>query len=172
MTLLSTVFATAVSLSQPAPVNQSLQIAAYLRWGLTVHIAPSQTIGGLGGGAGVRFSFSKIWLAQVDCSYLGLIGHAGEVRFGGGLQRPGLWSPAALGTISILFGERLSFRTAEHPWPSSGPVITGGISLAPLRFTKDNRTVSIFELGLGIKPDFPGVGITYSVGILEIGHTF
>jgi len=172
MTLWATVLATAVALPQPAPVNQPLRIAAYLRSGLTVHIAPSQTIGGLGGGAGVRFSFPKFWLAQVDCSYLGLIGQAGELRFGGGVQRPGLWNPAALGTISILFGERLSFRTAEHPWPSSGPVITGGISLAPLRFTKDNRTVSMFELGIGIKPDFPGLGVTYSVGILEIGHTF
>lgn len=177
MTIWATMLATAVALPQPAPAPApasapDVRVAAYLRSGLTVHIAPSQTIGGLGGGPGIRFSFPKRWFVQADLSYLGLIGNAGELRFGGGVQRSGLWTPSAIATISMLFGERFSFRTAEHPWPSSGPVITGGISLAPLRFTKDNRTVSLFELGVGIKPDFPGVGLTYSVGILEIGHTF
>lgn len=170
MTILATVLATTITVPQPA--TPPMRIAAYLRAGLSVHSAPSQTIGGLGGGAGIRVSFPKFWLAQADLNYYGLIGHVGEVRLGGGIQRPGLWNPAALGMVSILFGQRLSFRTADHPWPSSGPVVSAGISLAPLRFSHKNYTASVLELGLGIKPDLPGVGMTYSIGLLEIGHSF
>jgi hypothetical protein len=170
MTIWATVLATTMTVPQPAA--PPVRIAAYLRSGLTVHIAPSQTIGGLGGGVGVRLSFPKCWLAQADLNYLNLIGHVGELRFGGGIQRPGTWNPAALGTLSILFGDRLSFRTAEHPWPSSGPVVSAGISIAPLRFSRQNYTASVLELGIGVKPDFPGLGVTYSVGLLEIGHSF
>ncbi|HRI63259.1 MAG TPA: hypothetical protein PK156_03455 [Polyangium sp.] len=172
MTIWATLLATAISTPQPAPSIPPLRFAAYLRSGVTLHLAPSQSIGGLGGGAGVRFLYSNLWVAQADCNYFTLVGHVGEVRFGAGIQRPGLWSPAALGTISILFGERLSFRTADHPWPGAGPVVTGGIVLAPLRFIRDNQTISVLELGIGAKPDFPGVGLTYSIGILEIGRVF
>lgn len=171
MTMLATLLATSVALSPPN-VAPPYRVAAYLRSGLTVHIAPSQSTGGLGGGAGVRFSFANRWVAQADCNYYALVGHVGELRLGGGLQRPGLWSPVALATASVLFGDRFSFRTNEHPWPSNGPIVTGGITLAPLRFTQHQRTISVLELGIGIKPDLPGVGVTYSLGLLEIGHTF
>lgn len=172
MTIWATMLATAVALPQPAPSSPPLRFGAYLRSGVTVHLAPSQTMGGIGGGAGVRLFVSKLWIAQADLNYLTLVGNVGEIRFGAGIQRPGTWTPAALATISMLIGERLSFRTVEHPWPSVGPVVTGGILLAPLRFTHANRTISVLELGIGAKPDFPGTGITYSLGLLEIGTVF
>jgi hypothetical protein len=172
MTIWATVLATAVALPQPAQPSSTLRVAAYMRSGVTVHLAPSQTMGGIGGGAGLRLLFPKWWIAQADFNYLTLVGNVGEVRLGAGVQRPGMWTPAALASLSILFGDRLSFRTAEHPWPSVGPLVTGGISIAPLRFLYRNRTISVLELGIGAKPDFPGVGLTYSIGVLEIGNVF
>lgn len=172
MTIWATLLATALALPQPTPAKPPLRIGAYLRSGVTVHFAPSQTMGGVGGGAGVRLWYSKLWVAQTDWNFLTLVGRVAEWRIGAGIQRPGLWTPAALGTVSFLFGERLSFRTAEHPWPSTGPIVTGGLLLAPLRFTHEQRTISVLELGIGVKPDFPGTGITYSVGLLELGMVF
>ena len=172
MTIWATMLATAVALPQPAQTKTPLHFGVYMRSGLTVFLAPSQTMGGIGGGGGVRLWFADRWVVQADCNYLTLVGHVGELRIGGGIQRPGMWTPAALATISVLFGERLSFRTADHPWPSAGPVITGGITLAPLRFRHENQTISVLELGIGAKPDLPGVGLTYSVGLLEIGYVF
>jgi hypothetical protein len=172
MTIWATMLATVVALPQAAPADSTFRVGAYLRSGVTVHLAPSLTMGGMGGGAGVRLWFSKFWVAQADLNYLTLIGHVGEIRLGAGIQRPGMWTPAALANISFLIGDRLSFRTAEHPWPSVGPVVTGGINIAPLRFIYQNRTISVLELGIGAKPDFPGTGITYSLGLLEIGSVF
>jgi len=172
MTIWATMLATAVALPQPAQSNAAFRIGAYLRSGVTVHLAPSQTMGGMGGGAGVRLWFSNRWVAQADFNYLTLVGNVGEIRLGAGIQRPGMWTPTAMATVSMLIGDRLSFRTAEHPWPSVGPVVTGGITIAPLRFMHENRTISVLELGIGAKPDFPGAGITYSLGLLEIGAVF
>ncbi len=172
MTIWATMLATAVALPQPAQSSSPFRVGAYLRSGVTVHFAPSQTMGGIGGGAGMRLWFSNKWIVQADCNYLTLVGNVGEIRLGAGIQRPGMWTPAALGTISMLIGDRLFFRTAEHPWPTVGPVVTGGITIAPLRFFYANKTISVLELGIGAKPDFPGAGITYSIGLLEIGTVF
>lgn len=172
MTIWAAMLATAVALPQPAKSNSTIRIGAYLRSGVTVHLAPSQSMGGMGGGAGVRLWYSNRWIAQADFNYLTLVGNVGEIRLAAGIQRPGMWTPAALATISMLIGERLSFHTAEHPWPSVGPVVTGGITIAPLRFMHENRTISVLEFGIGAKPDFPGTGVTYSIGLLEIGIVF
>ncbi len=172
MTIWATLLATSIAVPQSSPVKEPFHWTAYLRSGVTVHVAPSQSTGGLGGGAGVRMSFAKPWFVQADFNYLTLVGHVGELRLAGGIQRPGLWNPAVLFNGSVLLGQRLSFRTAEHPWPTSAPIVTGGIVVAPLRFTQQNRTVSVLELGIGVKPDFPGVGVTYSLGLLEVGHLF
>lgn len=172
MTIWATVLATSIAAPQSVPSQERFQWTAYVRSGVTVHAAPSQSTGGVGGGAGVRMSFAKVWLAQADFNYLTLVGHVGELRLAGGIQRPGLWSPAALFNVSFLLGQRLSFRTPEHPWPTSAPIVTAGIVVAPLRFTQLHQTVSVLELGIGVKPDFPGVGVTYSLGLLEIGHVF
>jgi hypothetical protein len=162
----------ALLLCAPA-LAEDHQLSAYCRSGLTLYLSPARTAGGLGGGVGVRDTFRDRYLFQLDASYLSMLGNAFDLRLGAGLQRSGgTWAPSAMLVLSTLFGDRLAFLTPEHPTPIGGPALSLGLNVAPLRFTSGGTTVAVLELGVGVGSDFPGVGLSYRVGLLEVGASF
>lgn len=147
-------------------------LEAYLRAGARGYLSDARTIGGVGGGLGLRAHFDGPFFAQADVSYLAQIGNVADVRLGFGVQRAGTWVPSARLTLGALFGDRLSFLTPAHPTPVRGPVLTLGVAIAPLRWTNGTTTVSLLELELGMGSDFPGLGLAAGVGLLETSFRF
>lgn len=154
----------------PAP---SHRLSVYTTAGAQVYLSNARTIGGVGGGLGIRDTINGRFILQADASYLSLLGNAASVRVGAGVQHhSGTWAPAALLTVTTLFGEHLSFLTPEHPVRLTGPSVSLGVTLAPVRFELESVQVSVLQLGIGAGTDLPGLGLHYSVGLLEAGVTF
>jgi hypothetical protein len=148
------------------------RLSLYVRPGAGVYLSDARTVAGVGGGIGLRDTIRERFIAQLDVSYLLMAGNVGSVRLGLGMQRPGLWSPAAMVVFQGMFGDRFSFLTPQHPVPVRGPALSVGVSVAPARFTVGDTQVSLLELGIGVGSDFPGLGLAYSVGLAEVGLTF
>lgn len=144
----------------------------YLRTGARGYLSDARTMGGVGGGVGVRAQLGAPFFAQADLSYLTQIGNVADLRLGFGVQRSGTWAPSARLSVGSLFGDRLSFLTEAHPTPLRGPVLSLGIAIAPLRWTHGTTTVSVFELELGVGSDLPGLGLAVGVGLLETAFRF
>jgi hypothetical protein len=159
--------------TSPAPSEEAEaprhQLSLYGRSGVTAYLSAARTHGGVGGGFGVRDTVDGRWLLQVDASGLTGLGSALAVRVGAGVQRQGWWAPAALVSLTGLFGDRLDFLTPEHPVPVAGPSLGLGLTLAPARFTLGGAQVSVFELGVGVGTDRPGLGLLYGLTLLEVG---
>ncbi|PTL76999.1 hypothetical protein DAT35_45960 [Vitiosangium sp. GDMCC 1.1324] len=159
--------------ASPAPAEETMpprhQLSLYARSGATVYLSPARTHGGVGGGFGLRDTVDGRWLLQVDASGLTGLGSALAVRVGAGVQRQGWWAPAALVSLTGLFGDRMDFLTPEHPAPVAGPSVGLGLTLAPARFTLGRAQVSVFELGVGVGTDRPGLGLLYGLTLLEVG---
>jgi|GEM_PF-1711405 len=137
-----------------------------------VYLSDARTQGGVGGGVGVRDTLHERFILQADLNYLMMVGNVGALRLGAGVQRRGTYTPAALLTLTTLFGSHLSFLSAEHPTPVRGPGVALGVSLAPLRFSRAGMQLSLLELGVGIGNDLPGWGVSYQLGLLEVGTNF
>jgi hypothetical protein len=148
------------------------QFSVYTTAGAQVYLSDARSMGGVGGGLGIRDTLNDRFILQADFSYLSLLGNAASLRVGAGVQRGGTWAPAALLTVTTLFGEHLSFLTDEHPVRIQGPAVSLGITLAPVRFATEAVQVSVLQLGVGVGSDLPGLGIHYSLGLLEAGVTF
>ncbi|HSP78929.1 MAG TPA: hypothetical protein VLQ93_10385, partial [Myxococcaceae bacterium] len=127
---------------------------------------------GLGGGVGLRATLQERFILQADLSYLLSIKNVAALRLGAGLQRRGTYTPAVLVTLSALLGDRLAFLTPEHPEPVSGPAVALGVNLAPLRFTHEGTQISLLELGVGVGTELPGLGLSFQLGLLEVGVSF
>jgi hypothetical protein len=148
------------------------QLMFYGRTGGQVYLSSARTQGGLGAGVGLRDTIRERFILQGDLSYLMMLGNVGLLRLGAGVQRRGTYTPAVLLTLSTLVGDRLAFLTSEHPTPLQGPTMALGVSIAPLRFTHEGLQLSLLELGVGVGSDLPGWGLSYQLGILEVGTTF
>jgi hypothetical protein len=148
------------------------RLTLYGRAGAQVYLSSARTQGGLGGGLGLRDTIDERFILQADLSYLMMLGNVGLLRLGAGVQRRGTYTPAVLLTFSTLVGDRLAFLTPEHPTPLQTPVMALGVSLAPLRFSHEGLQLSLLELGVGVGSDLPGLGLSYQLGILEVGTTF
>ncbi|HLL53533.1 MAG TPA: hypothetical protein VK447_08310 [Myxococcaceae bacterium] len=176
--LASSVGGLAFAQETPAPPTVETKppahrLSLYAPVSLTVYTSPTRTAGGIGAGLGIRDTIDERFVLQADVSYLMVIGNAGEVRLGAGIQWPGgFYNPAVLVTLSGIFGDRLTFLTPEHPVPSYGPTVTLGLTLAPARFTVGSAQVSLLELGLGAGPELPGLGIAIHLRLLEVGAAF
>jgi hypothetical protein len=159
--------------TSPAPREEAEpprhQFSLYARSGAALYLSPARTHGGVGGGFGLRDTVGGRWLLQVDASGLTGLGSALAVRVGAGVQRQGWWAPAALVSLTGLFGDRLDFLTPEHPVPVAGPSVGLGLMLAPARVTLGRAQVSVFELGVGVGTDSPGLGLLYGLTLLEVG---
>ncbi len=155
--------------AQEAPTHQ---LSVYLRTGGGVLLSPSRSMGGFGGGVGVRDVIKDTVVLQVDVNYLAGLGHVALVRAGAGLQRAGTWSPAALVTASLLAGDHLAFRTDSVPNVSRGPAAAMGLTLAPLRFSGSGRSISVLEFGAAYGTDGISGGPVLQLGLLELGVSF
>lgn len=173
MKLLSGVLVALVAGSARAemPIERHV-FSLYGRMGGMAYLSEARTQGGVGAGVGVRDTVEERFILQADLSYLLMAGNVGALRLGAGVQRSGTYTPAALLTLSTLFGSQLTFLTARHPTPVTGPSVTVGVSLAPLRFSHAGMQLSLLELGVGVGPELPGWGLSYQLGLLEVGTTF
>jgi hypothetical protein len=166
----STLLVLSALASSPAPADVPRhQLSLYARSGATVYLSPARTQGGLGGGFGLRDTVDGRWLLQADVNGLTGLGSALAVRLGAGVQRQGMWSPAAWVSLTGVFGDRLDFLTPEHPVAVAGPALGLGLTLAPARFTLGSAQVSVLELGVGVGTDRPGLGLLYGLTLLEVG---
>jgi hypothetical protein len=156
----------------PAPAPAGHRFSVFTTAGAQVYLSPVRTMGGVGGGLGVRDTIDGRFILKADLSYLSMLGNTGSLRLGAGVQRRGLWAPAALLTVTTLFGEHLSFLTPEHPERPTSPAVALGVTLAPVRFELESVQVSVLQLGIGAGTELPGLGMNYSLGLLEAGVTF
>ena len=155
-----------------SPPESGHRFSAYVTTGAQVYLSDARTVGGVGGGLGLRDTVNDRLLLQADFSYLSLLGNAASVRVAAGVQRSGRYAPAALLTLSTLFGEHLTFLTTEHPTRVPGPALALGVMLAPVRFDLHSVQVSVLQLGVGVGSDLPGLGVQISLGLLEAAATF
>jgi hypothetical protein len=158
---------------EPAPASATAtpaehRLSLFFSAGGAAYLSDARTIGGIGGGIGVRDTFRERFILQAELNHLVGIGSVTEVRLGAGLQRRGLYSPAALLTLSGMFGEQLRFLTPEHPTPVTGPALSLGVTVAPARFTLDKVQFSLLSLGVGVGTELPGMGLAYRVGLVEV----
>ncbi|OJT21381.1 hypothetical protein BO221_26530 [Archangium sp. Cb G35] len=169
---LAVVLACATARAGPGPGDSPHRFTVYFTTGGAAYLSEARTFGGIGGGLGLRDTVGQYLLLQADVSYLMMVGNAGVLRVGAGLQRPGVYAPAALFTLSCFWGERLSFLTPQHPEPVAGPAVAAGLLLAPLRFVHDRTGVSLFQLNVGVGSDLPGAGLGLRVDVAEVGISF
>ena len=144
------------------------------RWYVTVatgaqaYLSPNRTMGGYGGGLGVRALFGKHLFAEADAAYLFEIGNVLALRVSAGLQRDGLWAPAALVSLGVLAGQQFTFFQPGGPTLGGVPAAWIGLAVAPLRFQLGRAQVSVLQLGLGVGTDLPGLGLAPQLQVLEI----
>jgi hypothetical protein len=154
------------------PPSPHHRLTAYVTAGAQVYLSDARTMGGVGGGVGIRDTLDNRFILQAELHYLSVLGNAAVIRVGAGVQRAGTYAPAALLTGSTLFGDRLSFLTPAHPTRIAGPAVTLGVTVAPIRFDLQSVQISVLQLGVGAGTDLPGLGVGYSLGLLEVGATF
>ena len=132
------------------------------------YLSDTRTMGGVGPSVGVRDVFRKVFLIEVDASYLFMIGNVVALRGGFGVQLPGFWSPAATANVSVLLGDRLSFLQPGKALPLGTPTASIGVTIAPLRFHTGPAIVSALQLGIGLGTEFTNWGPLISASLLEI----
>ncbi|HZH13425.1 MAG TPA: hypothetical protein VE057_03585 [Archangium sp.] len=159
-----------VPAQEPGPREH--QFTFYSRAGALAYLSDARTTGGAGAGVGLRDTLHERFILQADLSYLMMLGNVGVLRLGAGVQRSGTYTPAVLLTLTSFFGDRLAFLTPEHPTPVGKLAMALGVSVAPLRFTHQGLQMSLLELGVGVGSDLPGLGLSYQLGLLEVGTAF
>ena len=165
-------FAGLVGLASEARAHEaSFQLSAYCLAGADVYLSPARTVGGLGGGCGLRGTLHERFLFQADASYLTLLGNVASVRVGVGVQRRGLYSPAAWVMGGALAGQQLRLLAEPgRPWVA-GPAVWLGAAVAPLRWRLPRAEVSVLELGMGVGFESPQPGVVLHLGLLSVGVT-
>jgi hypothetical protein len=148
------------------------QLSVYTFGGAMFYLSDARTIGGAGGGLGIRDTVQDRFIFQADASYLTLIGNTFAVRLAAGIQRRGLYTPAIFAMLSSQLGDQIAFLSPEHPTAVTGPTLALGINLAPLRFTAGTAQVSLLEVGVSAGTDLPGLGLQYHLSVIEIGTSF
>ena len=148
------------------------RITAYVHSGVSLFLSDFRTMGGIGGGVGVRDTLNDRFILQADARYLLGLGNAVELRVGAGIQRQGTWTPAALVMVSGMAGGGMRFMTSARSTPVVAPALTVGLQLAPLRFTHSGTQFSLFELGVGVGSEWPGRGVSMHLTLLEAGTSF
>lgn len=144
----------------------------FARSSVTLYLADTRTMGGVGGGVGVRY-YPKPWLyVQGDFAARMMIGSVGEARVAVGVQRAGFCSPSVDVFVSSMFGDQLSFFLPDMPAPTLGPAIALGAEVHPLRFRKGGLMASALNVGLGVGLESGVSAFELQIGILEVGMRF
>ncbi|OJT25090.1 hypothetical protein BO221_11980 [Archangium sp. Cb G35] len=153
-----------------APVHR---FSVYSRGGVQAYLSPTRSTGMFGGSFGVRDIIQDRFILQADVGYLMNFGNVVPVQVAAGMQhRLGFYTPAALVTLTGFLGERVTFLDAEHPSVNRVPPIAAGVLLAPARFTLEGAQLSILEFGVGVSPEFPGLGVAYQLNLIDVGVSF
>jgi hypothetical protein len=159
-----------VALADAPEAPSAHQWSVYARSGLTAYLSSARTQGGLGGGVGLRDTVGSRWLLQADVNGLTGLGSVLAVRLGAGVQHTGgVWTPAALVSLTGLFGDQLGFLMPGETGVSRSPALGLGLTLAPARFTWGGAQVSLVELGVGGGVDGASRGLVYGLTLLEVG---
>jgi hypothetical protein len=148
------------------------RLTLYSQSAALFYLSDARTMGGVGGGLGLRATFRERCFVQAELHYLLGIGNTAALRLATGVQRRGTYTPAVLLSLSTLLGDGLTFLTPQHPTPVKGPAVSLGLSVAPLRFSSNGLHLSALELGAGLGTDLPGAGLAFQLGLLEVGTSF
>ncbi len=146
-----------------------------LRWLLTSHAgadiyhSEARTQGGIGGGIGSRLVLQNRWLVEASLGLLASAGSVEVVRVSAGIQWPSAYCPALLVGGRLMFGDAMHFLTVQHRVAQTGPSLSLGISLAPVRFRANHTELLFGSLYVGRGSDFPGSAWGYGVTLLEVG---
>ena len=153
------------------PPASSLRLSAYCLAGADLYLSSARTAGGLGGGCGVRGTLHERFLLQFDASYLTLLGNVASLRVGAGVQRLGVYAPAAWVMGGALAGQQLRFLAEPGSPLVTGPAPWLGVAVAPLRFRLPRAEVSVLELGVGVGLESSRAGLLLHLGLLSVGVT-
>lgn len=156
----------------PQAPPRSPRITLYSQSAALLYLSDARTMGGAGGGLGLRATFKERCFVQAELHYLLAIGNTAALRLATGVQRRGTYTPAVLLSLSLLMGDRLTFLTPQHPTPVKAPAVSLGVSVAPLRISSGGLHLSALELGVGVGTDLPGMGLALQLGLLEVGTSF
>ncbi|MFY0526170.1 hypothetical protein ACN28I_24495 [Archangium gephyra] len=157
---------------QPAAEVSAHQFTVYSRGGVQAYLSPNRSTGMFGGSLGVRDTIHGRFILQADVGYLMNFGNVVPVQVAAGIQRKGFYTPAALMTLTGFLGDRLTFVTPDHPSVNRIPPMALGVLLAPARFTVAGGQLSLLEFGLGLSPEFPGLGVAYQLNLVDVGVSF
>ncbi len=161
--------------AEPSPMFAAFEdhrLSVYLRTGGDLYTSDSRTAGGIGGGVGVRDTWKERFLFQLDASYLFALSNVVALRGAAGVQKQGLYAPAALLTFTAFLGGAIEFSLPGNRHTPTLPPLVLGLSVAPARFLWKGVQVSAFELGAGLGYEFPGVGIGWHASLLELSAEF
>jgi hypothetical protein len=120
---------------------------------------------GYGLGIGSCFKYGDHLLGQVDINLLWGIGNTATTRIAAGYQRKGAWTPALLGTVNLVWTQKVEFLSENGERPPS-PVCIIGLRVLPLRFETKAGFISALEFGYGFGPD---KGQSIEVSFLSLG---
>jgi len=158
---------------QPAaeapPVHQ---FSVYGRSGVQAYLSDTRSTGMFGGSVGVRDTIHGRFILQADVGYLTNFGNVVPVQVAAGIQRRGFYTPSALLTFTGFLGDRVNFLSSEHPSVIRTPPLALGVLLAPARFTLEGAQLSLLEFGLGVSPEFPGLGMAYQLNVIDVAVSF
>jgi hypothetical protein len=146
------------------PVTWSI----YARTGASVYSSSARLIGGTGGAVGVELRSAPM-VGQLDVGFLAGLGTVGEARVAFGVEWPGIYRPAALASVALLFGTQTKFLTDSHPLGVRGPAVCVGTELAPMRFVRERWHLSALQVGVGVGTDWPEVGLGLRVTFFQLG---
>ncbi|MDQ3264287.1 MAG: hypothetical protein M3Y59_11595 [Myxococcota bacterium] len=136
--------------------------------GAQAYLSDTRTMGGVGASVGLKDVYRDFLLLEADASYLFLIGNVFALRGGVGVQWPGLYSPAVSVNLGLLMGDRFSFLQPGLGSAGPTPSLTFGLVVSPIRFFTSRGIVSVLQLGAGLGTEFPGLGRSIYLGLLEI----
>lgn len=159
LTLLLSVLFSIVHAEADVPVNMT----PFVHQTATYYSSDTVTMGGIGFGTGLKFTYGQNLVAQTDANVLWLNGNAVSTRFAMGYKRNGWWSPAIFGAYNLLWGQRTEILTETGRRPAV-PVWVLGLRASPLQFIGSYGIVSALEFGFGFGPDN---GRNYELTILS-----
>ena len=142
-----------------------LELMPVVTQDIILFLSDDVTAGGAGGALGVQLTVRRFMLAQLDVGALWAFGNVLSTRLSVGLQREGVWSPAAWLSFGALWGERMEFLQGDGRRPSL-PSWSVGVRGSALRFSNGLGVFSALEPGIGT--DFDS-GIWIELNIVQVG---
>jgi len=138
-------------------------IKPYVQQNLMFYQSDRITMGGFGGSIGAKAELGEHVFSSAEIGILWANGNAIPTTFSIGYHKSGVWQPAVIGNITLLWGQRTEILNDAGERPII-PLYTAGLKLAPLRYNIKGSVFSTLELGYGIGPY---KGSCYSLTVLS-----